>query len=208
MQGLFNGVIAAIAFPVLVVCSGLPSMAESPIVRIEEDWELHIDRPDREPQISTRMFPHGSQSLLVFQLDLNHGSIPEIVPGGYQLHTDIGDKPLNNKRSLKGKNLKHPAETLSWTQVIQCSDKGLYYGVLNGKSHSWGAWGGATSFIYVTYKDASCADLAAYDPHQSEENSGFRTPADQAGELRLRKVRIFRQDEPAEELIPSSFAQR
>lgn len=168
--------------------------AQTSTFRIEEDWELHISQPDVQldaPQVSTMMLPGGGTSNLLFQIHLNHATSPSFSGGGYQLRTSYDDQTLSQLRRFAGQRLEAPEEIIKWTQVIQRSDTGFYYGVIDGESESWGHFGGSTSFVHISDADAGLSSLANYDVQDSIDNSGVSYAANRVGWLKIKKFRVI-----------------
>src|SRR5690606_37881515 len=100
----------------LCVVGGLLGASSSPaqsIVRIEEDWELHVVQPDVQmdaPQIRTTLLPFGDASDLLFQIDINHASFPSFQSGGLQIRVCTNDECLAEERLFPEERLNTTAE--------------------------------------------------------------------------------------------------
>ena len=163
-------------------------------VRIEEDWELHVLQPDAQidaPQIAMTMVPFGNLSDLLFQVDLNHATSPSFSAGGIQVRVAFDDDVFDTKRFLEGVRLTQSSETVSWTQIVQKSADGYYFGVANGASTSLGSFGGDASFIHVPNSQTGVVSLNAYDANLSLQNSGVTYAGNRVAWLRLKKLRLF-----------------
>lgn len=170
----------------------VPATGQVPFVRIEEDWELQVLHPDAQldaPQVTIAQLPGGYSHDLLLQLSVNYGASPSFSRGGYQLRAALGDTEISRSRQLENEVLTIPSETLTWTLFIQEDPQGLYFGVINGQSQSWGAFGGEA--IFVPYSASGLTSLAAYHPQNSVNNSEISYAANRVGKLRLTKVRAY-----------------
>lgn len=170
------------------------ALAQDSVVRIEEDWELQVTQPDAQldaPQITTTMVPFGSQTDLLLQVDLNHGTVPAFSKGGIQVRACIEEECLDQARVLSDVRLHHNSETVQWTQVVQLTSNGFYFGIINGSSESWGDFGGTSTAIFVAYSSVGGNfSLHNYSPQHSLENSGVTYASNRVGKLRLKKIRV------------------
>lgn len=191
MRRLFHTILA---FGPLFLATILSAAAQSPIVRIEEDWELKVLQPDfalDAPQVSTMMLPGGETSDLYFQLHLNHAPAPVFSQGGMQLRMSDDDTTICHLRTFAGQRFQTPNELVSWTQVAQRAPTGIFFGIVSGQSSSWGAFGGENDFLYISYLEAGLSSLANYKPQDSIDNSGVNYASNRVSWLKLTKVRIY-----------------
>lgn len=161
------------------------------IVRIEEDWALRVISPDEQldaPQIATGMLPFGTDSNVFLHIDFNHGTYPDFSAGGIQLHADEGDSNLANRRLLSGSKLVFNSENIRWTQVAKLQGGTLSFGIENGKSNSWGDFGGEGTYIHTATETNSFEE---YDVADSVANSGALYASNRAAHLTLLRVRIY-----------------
>lgn len=171
------------------------ALAQPSLVRIEEDWQLHVTQPDMQldaPQVTTTMIPFASQPDLLLQVDLNHGTHPAFTNGGLQLRASIDDECAAQARSFSDVRLQHDFETVDWTQVVELTENGFYFGIIHGNSQTWGSFGGSSTAIYVA---ASAVEgnlsLDGYSAQQSLSNSGVTYASNRIGHLRLKKIRVY-----------------
>lgn len=184
---------SAIAAFVLVAMQAPNSGLAQSIVRIEEDWELHVTEPHQEldaPQVTTTMYPFGELTDLAFQLDINYGQTPSFSSGGYQVRVAEGEETLAARRGHEGLRLSTDSETLTWTQVVHHTPQGVYFGITNGQSASWGSFGGDSSFVYLSNSDAGMS-LNSYSHLTSLENSGVAYAGNRVGWLKLNRLRVY-----------------
>ena len=161
------------------------------VVRVEEDWELVAGEPDpnnNAPQLSCVTSPVGNVESLHAVLALNHQSLPEFVPGGTQLQVWNNETPQLWRKFPNAALMAHPGETVRWTQSMQLEDGVLTFEVLGGNSTTWGAFGGQ-GYLKASVP-TTLADLNAYDPAVSVNNSGVSYAANRVQSLVLRKVRL------------------
>ncbi len=168
------------------------------VVRVEEDWcyEVLVPKPQEDLPWCVTKFEIGGKKGIHFCLDINCANEPDFSPGGYQLRITKKDKELVHKRSLKGRRLQTPGETLTWTTVIQKSENGFFFGLLNGKSKTWGKFGGATSFAFLSFDDADIPGLNDYSHESSIEAAQLSKSKKPIATLQLRRVRVFYDGEP------------
>ncbi len=115
------------------------------VVRIEEHWKLAITQADSQtnaPQVMMHFSPFGDESDLHFEIDLNHASVPEYSPGGFQVRAMHGDSVLSDVRLLSNVRLDAQSELLTWVQIAQKQPTGWAFAVGFGNSVSWGSFGG------------------------------------------------------------------
>lgn len=178
----------------LISCSTYAASAQQNIVRIEEDWQLHVSQPDAQldaPQVTTTMVPFAGQTDLLLQIDLNHGSNPTFSQGGLQVRACMGEECLDQARVLSDVRLQHNSETVDWTQVVQLANNGFYFGIINGSGETWGEFGGMSTAIFVEYSSVGGNfSLNSYTPQHSLENSGVAYASNRVGHLRLKKIRV------------------
>lgn len=171
------------------------TFAQNSVVRVEEDWQLHVTQPDVEldaPQVTTTMIPFGGHDDLLLQVDLNHATSPTFSKGGIQIRVCLQDDCLAQLRLLNNVRLNHDSETVKWTQVVQSAGNAFYFGIINGDSQTWGSFGGNSSFVYVNNVDAGGnLSLDNYLPQHSFENSSVTYANNRVGYLRLEKVRVY-----------------
>ncbi len=170
------------------------SASAQEIVRIEEDWELKISHPDTQveaPQVMTTMLPFGSDSDVLFQVDINHGSVPEYSVGGMQVRICDDVYLIHDRRIKEGLVLDHSEETVSWTAVVNKTVYGFNFGLINGSSSSWGSFGGSETFTWVDFQNAGTTSLQSYHHAHSIANSGVSFARNRVEHLRLKAVRIY-----------------
>ncbi len=136
----------------------LPSncVAQTNLVRIEEHWELAITEADSQtnaPQVMLHFSPFGEDSDFHFELDLNHASLPQYSPGGFQVRAMQGDQLLSEARQLANVRFDAAAETISWIQIAQKQPAGWAFAVGFGTSQSWGSFGGPETIVSIPRVD-------------------------------------------------------
>jgi hypothetical protein len=173
----------------------LPAKAEqsgSPVVRIEEDWELIVDTPDPlqdAPQVSTWMSPTGSLDNKCFGLDLNHAQRAGYEGGGFQTKAMNGSNVVEDRLCFIGDNLDVTGETITWTQVMAIVDNDLVFWIKNGTSQSWGDFGGYDTLVRHS---SNLNSLGSYDHDVSCESSGVGYASNRVASLKLVRIRYFR----------------
>jgi hypothetical protein len=163
----------------------------SPLVAVEEDWELVVGEPDpnsNAPQVTCVLAPYGNVDGVYAALELNHRSLPEFVPGGLQLQLWNGEEALDVRRSCERGLLRTANETVRWTQQMWLHEGKLWFAVTGGTSVSWGGFGGGECKVSLT---SSLADLSAYSPAVSTAQSGVGYAANRVSKLVLKEVRYY-----------------
>lgn len=165
-------------------------VAQSDLVRIEEHWELTITEADRQtnaPQVMLHFSPFGEDSDFHFELDLNHASLPQYSPGGFQVRAMQGEKLLSEARLLSNVRFDAAAETISWIQIAQKQPSGWAFAVGFGTSQSWGNFGGPETIVSIPQADLR----TSYNPQDSITASGVIFAKNRVDRLTLKKVRLY-----------------
>ncbi len=164
---------------------------EPRILRVEEDWELVVSTPDPlqdSPQISTWMSPSDSMDNEHFGANFNHAQKNDYPGGGFQTRAFDGTAVIDARVNCIGVKLSSNNETLKWTQVMAIIDHELVFVIKDGKSQSWGDFGGQDSLVRFS---SSVNDLKGYSPNKSVEWSGIGFASNRVALLKLAKVRYF-----------------
>lgn len=166
------------------------AMAQSEIVRIEEDWELVVAKPDSNstaPQITCVTSPFSHVNSIHVTFEINHQSFPTYQPGGLSLQLWDGENPLDAHRHQNDLALANSNEVIRWTQVLRLNDGYLIFEINSGTSKTWGNFGGEGYLL--TVEKSSMKDLCEYDPAMSVKNSGVGFAANRVTSLKLTEVR-------------------
>lgn len=175
--------------------SPAPADDDATIVRVEEDWRLVVSVPDADtnaPQISSVLAPTADVDAGYAEFDLNHHSQPAYRPGGMQLQVWSGDRPIVVNNDPDGGMFQSQNETVTWTQTMALDDGELTFGVVNGVSTTWGAFGGNQRLqIRVA---AALSSLNGYDTAVSTANSGIGYASNRVQILQITAVRRYTSD--------------
>jgi hypothetical protein len=158
-------------------------------IKIEEDWKLVVSQPDPDtqaPQVTTTFSPVGNLDSVYAVFDVNLRNIPSYEAGGVQFQLWHGTTSLFSKKQNTGTLLQVPDETLTWTQRISIDGGQLTLEVVNGKSQTWGDFGGLS---FVTETDLT--NLNAYDMAVSLANSGVGYSSNRVTSLTLTAIRAY-----------------
>ena len=161
------------------------------VVRVEEDWELVVAEPDANnnaPQVSCVTSPVGNVESFHAALVLNYQGLPEFVPGGIQLQVWNNETPQLWRKFPNTALMAHPGETVRWTQVMELTECGLTFEIINGSSTTWGSFGGQGYLKKNIY--TSLPSLNAYSPDTSVEHSGVSYASNRVTSLVLKRVRL------------------
>ncbi len=166
---IFSFAVVALLTPQLIAQTSPPP----DVFRIEEDWELQIGVPDpalEAPQITASISPRGNLSGIHAVLELNNATLDEYASGGVQLQSWVGESDGNIRNFPKFQLLSTPDETITWTMSMQHNgDHSVQFEVLNGKSQTWGNFGGQGFLKFSNFTILS--NLNQYDPAVSIANS-------------------------------------
>jgi hypothetical protein len=180
----------------LALCCVSPvAIAENadPIVRIEEEWELRVETPDREldaPQIVMAFSPLGDISGLHATFELNHISSVLYAPGGLHLSVWNGETHLSVCHAGNYAIMSDEGETVRWTQVIQKQEDNLTFKIINGDSETWGVFGGNDELALAVSMDG--VDFTNYSPAVSVQESNVSYAGNRVRSLTLRKVKYIK----------------
>ncbi len=183
--------------PIFAVLTLLTSIchAQSPIVQIEEDWEMVIAVPDLNsngPQLACTFSPVCNLNSIYATFELNHSSAPAFSAGGLHLHVWNGEERVVSKAFPDAKQLSTAGESLTWTQRMRIRDHKLLIAIVNGRSATWGNFGDAASL--TTPGIGRMDSLDNYTPVVSMENSGVTYASNCVERLVLKRVRAKRAD--------------
>ncbi|MCA9058086.1 MAG: hypothetical protein KDA85_06285 [Planctomycetaceae bacterium] len=166
----------------------------SPVVRVEEDWVALIRTPDREtsaPQIVNVIAPTPSTSAAFGILELNHNSVPRFREGGIQIQAWNSTQNIEARTSEKTARLYNVNDRLEYTVTIAVTPEGYQFGVVNGRSRSWGDF--CRNPLTVA-APAEAPTLENYRPEWSVANTNVNVGAHRVEILYLRSVRYFHAD--------------
>lgn len=185
---------SAYVLGLLVSLAAHTAPAQTNVVRVEEDWQLHITQPDVQldaPQVTTTMIPFSWQPDLLLHVDLNHGTQPSFSNGGLQIRATIEDECIAQTRLLSDERLHHEYETVDWTQFVALTEGGFHFGIINGSSETWGTFGGSSAAMNVAASMVGGnLSLDGYSPQHSLSHSGVTYASNRIGHLRLKKIRV------------------
>src|SRR5688572_20242064 len=119
----------------------------SPVIMVEEHWELHIGQPDpgrNAPQATMVMSPSGDLEGSYFLFLLNHETAPDYRPGGVQTQHWDGTTLVDYRSETddEGEVLAQSDEVIRWVQRLTVNDGTLTFQVANGWSDTWRNFGG------------------------------------------------------------------
>jgi hypothetical protein len=184
-------------------------LAQSPTIapdEVQEDWQLVVGTPDIigvGPQITTSMSPVSDDSTPFVAFDLYYREYPNFQPGGMQLQTWSGNNVLGTS-SHGSAQFQTPNETITWTQDMSVDASGnVTYRILNGKSTTWGSFGGQNKKLTVNFS-TSVGSLSGYSPSTTVTNSGVSYESNYVTQLSLVQVRYY----SAGRLISTDSTQR
>ena len=186
------------AITAIVVAPGLSALgsAVTDVYRVEEDWQLLAGDPspaDNGPQVTCAISPAGMDTAYC-AFDLNYKTQPDYSPGGLQIHTWDPLDPVKFASSSDASIMATHAETVTWTQTMSWTNSTIEYQVINGRSQTWGNFGGtgsANSGALALSMPTYLSNLNNYSPDMSLNNSGVSFASNLVGSLTLVAVRWY-----------------
>jgi hypothetical protein len=132
---------------------------------VQEDWELVIrdTSPDETaPQIAAIISPIENIKAEYGVLELNHTTQPDYVDGGIQLQRWYGKDVMSYCPPTAHDRLNTAGEKITFTMTMKLTGTNLVFGVINGKSETWGDFGGTTG-NWKSQAVTDYPDLNRYD---------------------------------------------
>jgi hypothetical protein len=163
---------------------------ENPIIRVEQDWEMQLSEPVSDldvPQFHTVMSPYASTNATYFQVTWNYREMPSFMSGGLQLQVWNGSESFA-VRNVDSGSLSSDAESVAWTQSLYLEGSDLTFSVTNGRSSSWGEFGGESMTVRMA---SPVLSLNAYDTEVSAANSWITYGKNRVMLMVLRQVREY-----------------
>lgn len=194
----------------LALWASSPVAAQSPVVRVEEYWEMVVSEPSAEgeaPQMTFTMSPLGDIGSLHVVFEMNQRTLPGFAPGGLQVQLWNGRTPLEDHAYPSTSRLDLSNEAIAWTQAMDLTGGNLVFEVITGSSTTWGQFGGQGN-LKITYPTA-IANLDGYRAEVSVANSAVTYAANRMKSLALTKVRKVHADGQEEwDLTPRVLIQQ
>ncbi len=182
------GAVGSVAVITLLLVPGAVAQTPSPVVEVEEQWELVVGTPDPDsdaPQLVCVISPVGHVQGLHAVFELNQQSLPQPSAGGLQLQLWNGEAPLGQVGAGAGALLAQTGEVVRWTQRMRLEDGRLEFEVLSGSSSTWGTFGDGQLKLSVP---TGLTSLDGYSPDVTIENSGASYAANRVNALVLKRI--------------------
>jgi hypothetical protein len=165
-----------LAAPSVALAQNLNKQFKGPAIRVEEDWEIQIGRPDAAiavPSIDLLMLPDPvSMPDFGGMVLLNYHMTPEYSGGGAEVQLWTGDKTLVHAKSDPGKKLELSNERVKLTTYLEVASNGdLTFGVMKGATRQFGDTLFRTGLSVTT--PTKLKHLDNYSPQQSVDVSGI-----------------------------------
>ncbi|MCA9092659.1 MAG: hypothetical protein KDA68_04180 [Planctomycetaceae bacterium] len=183
-------------FLISIPGSVLTDEPSTDVIRVEEDWELHIGLPDPDtngPQIqntfSVREDLNGDYAVW----EINHASQPSYRRGGMQLQLWRYDSIDHYRDFEAGTMLSLEDETIHYTLSAEIKDGRLRFAVANGTSDSWGTFGtsGDGESCNSVSHETNLTNLNTYRTETSLANSGINYASHRVKRFSIREVRYY-----------------
>ena len=197
-RSAFSSRVMWVGLATLLAFSACPCRADTPtnVTRVEEDWELVIGEPnvdDTSPQIITLISPINRIDAECAVLELNHSTQPDYLDGGVQFQRWFGDFERIWRAPYTQNRLAIPGEKINYTMTMKIESGLLQFGVRNGTSQTWGAFGGESeqwnSSVVSQY-----ANLDGYSSAISTKYSRIGYAANRVQKFSLKEVRYYQID--------------
>jgi hypothetical protein len=159
------------------------------VTKVEEDWVALIRSPDSgntTPQIVNVISPGGAHSDLTGIVELNHSSQPTFQAGGYQIQAWNGISLQAAERGSEYRSLYQSMDRIEYTITMEKTEEGLSFGIVNGKSKSWGRFAHRGDHASLTAPDVT---LEQYRPEDSVASTNVNVGAHRVEILYLKAVR-------------------
>ena len=183
----------------LVFVGGSRSLAQDPssqvVARVEEDWDLKIGIPEPindAPQIVNVISPSPSLDGWHGVFELNHQTLPDYSAGGMCLQIWNGDCNRDFRVSQSVQVLATEQENLSYTLALSIEEGVFRLSVLNGRSQTWGQFGGGDSWQLAV--PTTVTNLNDYSPFTSLSHSRIAFSANRVETFTLKTVRFYDAD--------------
>ncbi len=163
------------------------------IKRIEEDWYILVGDPDPEidaPQIVTVFGPTNPKTGIHSIFELNHGTQPDYSEGGMQLQCWYANSLVGYRRQHAPAELYIANEVITFTTAFE-----IVYGyqllmeVIEGRSDSWGEFGGTRSLRHSV--ESNLGNLNDFDPADSIKNSRVTFGSNRVKIYKRKEIRYF-----------------
>jgi hypothetical protein len=143
------------------------------ITRVEEDWQITVGTPDpnlNAPQVTMVMTPYSSAIGHHAVFEINSQTQPNYTAGGLQLQRWFGCENFADVVSPGNRAVMQTAnEVVTFTMSMEVQGSTLTFGVSNGNSQTWGAFGNGGSMNLSVAFDGT--NLNSYDSSASLGNS-------------------------------------
>jgi len=168
------------------------ALAQAPVMRVEEDWELVVATPDPDsdaPQITCVISPHANLDSYYATFEINHQSEQAFDAGGLQLQIWEGETLIGDRGYPNHDILSTEGETVAWTQSLEVRDGVVTFEITEGDSTTWGAFGGQGYLKAMVPTELS--SLGGYSPSVSTHDSGVSYASNRVNSLTLKSVRYY-----------------
>jgi hypothetical protein len=187
---------AVLCCTALLVAAPTWAAEPSPVILVEEHWELHIGQPDpgrNAPQATMVMSPSGDLDGAYFLFTLNHETAPDYRPGGVQTQHWDGTSLVDYRSETddEGEVLAQSDEVIRWVQRLTVNDGALTFQIANGWSDTWRNFGGDDLTLSTP---TTLVGLNGYLPSVSLTESEVGYADNRVGSLVLKKLVWVRAD--------------
>lgn len=164
-------------------------------LRVEEDWEIIVKEPSPStdsPQLTVVFGPADPESKTHAVFEINHSTQPSYLKGGMQLQCWWGESLVDYRNQHHPSDLYHDNETITFTTATEVGINKINMEVINGKSQSFGTFGGE---IYLrTSVAVTKANLDGFDSEYSLQHSGCGWGKNRVSKLARKAIRYYGKD--------------
>jgi len=122
---------------------------------------------------------------------LNHSTEPNYVGGGLQMQRWNGEFLTDYRPPLIAYPLANAGERITYTMRMKIDKGRLAFGVVNGRSQSWGNFGGETT-QWNSDMVSPYVDLRGYSPYTSAQYTEVGFGANMVSSFTLKSVRYYK----------------
>jgi len=168
---------------------------ESPVWKVEEDWELKTYQSDPSifsPQITFFSTPDDADTETYFQLQMNYSADNNFSAGGFQVAAVKGGSTVDEERSDQQITLSLVSDCIRWTNVMAFVNSKLLFAVKDGYGQEWGSFGGPEYLVQI--EGVAADHLNHYSITSSLQSVDIGFGKNRIESIVLKRVRRFRID--------------
>lgn len=161
-----------------------------PVVRIEQDWEIHVKYPDAAasvPRVTLWVKPDPALDY-GFLVTVNYTDVPFYSPGGISVQGWDRDMLLGAKHHAVGVSPSRE-EKIHITTYMKVADGKIDFGVSKGKSPTFGDLSKVD--LVVTGVPTNIRDFRNYNTRDSVDNIEYSLAPERLASVKINAVRLY-----------------